>query len=108
MFVVQSYKTPSTVLTKKNGEFVAFGYEAEKIYSEASANDDNDDDKSSNNSNGDDDSENNDDKGKSFGNYYNQSELMLFRHFKMLLYNTEVQSNPTITPTPPPFASPNP
>ena len=62
--MLQSYKAPTSVLTNRAGEFVAFGYEAEQRYSEALEDDDDDKD-----------------------------DLALFRHFKMRLVKTEVSSS---------------
>ena len=67
-YCFQSYKAPTSVLIKANGEFVAFGYEAEQQYSEALG--------------GDDDKEG---AAASVGD-----RLLLFRHFKMMLSEVEV------------------
>ena len=72
------------MLLKRTGEFVAFGYEAEHIYSEArskATSCDNDDVG---------DSDDDDDVAKVEEDEYDVEDLMLFKQFKMMLMKNEV------------------
>ena len=61
----KSYKSPTSVLVTSSGKFLAFGYKAEQMYGDAIEEDEEGD------------------SGKS-------RDMLLFRHFKMMLHNKEV------------------
>ena len=71
------------MLLKKTGEFVAFGYEAEQIYSEARSKATSRDDVS--------DSDIDDDVTKVEEEEYDVEDLLLFKQFKMMLMKNKVQ-----------------
>ena len=58
---MQTYKAPTSVLTTKDGKFLAFGFEAEQKYGEAFEDED------------------------------EKPDMLLFRHFKMVLHNRKVR-----------------
>ena len=72
------------MLLKRTGEFVAFGYEAEQIYSEARSKATSRDDVS--------DSDDDDDVTKVEEEEYDVEDLLLFKQFKMMLMKNKVQS----------------
>ena len=80
------------MLLKRSGEFVAFGYEAEQIYNDSKTK--NTSDESDKSGSDDDDVTDSDDEVDDVGTYkdrsYNVEDLMLFKHFKMMLLKSKV------------------
>ena len=80
----QTYKTCTSVLLRRSGEFVAFGYEAEHIYNDAKSR------KTHAESDVIDSDDDTDDVKEVEENVYDVEDLLLFKQFQMMLLNNKV------------------